>query len=57
MKYALLIYTDNAPESGRSPDGAGIAAALEQPDVTGWVRLRGAGSATTLSVERGRRRC
>src|SRR6478735_7885055 len=54
MKYALLVYTDDASDPADRPMEPAIATALEQPDVTGWVRLRSAGSATTLSVERGR---
>jgi hypothetical protein len=50
MKYALLAYsreerrpTDEIPPS--------IAAVLERPEVTGWLRLQPAESATTIRLE------
>jgi hypothetical protein len=59
MRYALLIYNSiTASEARRKtewwPIEPNIAAILERPGVTGWVRLRDAGSATTLKVEDGR---
>jgi hypothetical protein len=49
MQYALLIYNDgDASEDARGPIASGIAAALARPDVSGWIRLHAAGSATTM---------
>jgi hypothetical protein len=48
MKYALLIYGSPAsgePERDLDPE---IAAVLAQPSVADWIRLQGAGSATTV---------
>jgi hypothetical protein len=53
MKYALLAYSreaiDGEPGSREMPPG--IAAVLERPDVSGWIRLLPAESATTVSLE------
>jgi len=57
MKYALLVYVDDdrgdAPDPDR-PIHPAIATALRQPGVTGWARLHGPGSATSVSVDDGR---
>jgi hypothetical protein len=58
MKYALLAYTDDpqtdTPDQTDRPMNAAIATALDQPGVTGWLRLRSPGSATSLSVAQGK---
>ena len=53
MKYALLIYTKAERTGPRRPGDMprAIAAVLERPDVTGWVRLQPSESATTLRLE------
>jgi len=53
MKYALLNYTKGeASGKTRSPElHPAIAAVLERPEVTGWVRLQPAGSATTVGLD------
>jgi hypothetical protein len=53
MRYALLIYNSIAAYEARRgqeswPIEPSIAAILERPSVTGWVRLHHADSATTL---------
>jgi hypothetical protein len=50
MKYALLAYSreERRPTDEIRP---GIAAVLQRPDVTGWVRLAPAESATTVKLE------
>src|SRR5665811_1518883 len=42
MQYALLIYTqgETAAERGPREMPRAVAAVLERPDVTGWVRLQ-----------------
>jgi len=55
MQYALLIYNPDDDLAGQAqrtidPD---IAAVLARPDVTGWIRLHAAGSATTVSRQDG----
>ena len=55
MQYALLIYNpddDVAEQAQRSID-PDIAAVLARPDVTGWIRLHAAGSATTVHHREG----
>jgi hypothetical protein len=59
VKYALVIYNnaevlERRPEEERRRVTAGVAQVLERPSVTGWVRLRGVGSATTVRFEQGR---
>ncbi len=59
MRYALLIYDDSDALARRSDEEAlrvraAVAEVLERPNVTGWLRLQGPGSATTLRPERGR---
>jgi hypothetical protein len=44
MQYALLVY-GHQPQKSISPE---IAAILERPPVTGWVRLHEDESATTV---------
>lgn len=59
MRYALLAYVDAdvreaTPEQEQRRIDAGIAAVLDRPAVTGWLRLRGTESATTVRHEQGR---
>jgi hypothetical protein len=59
VQYALLAYAntevrDRTPEEQRRRINAGIAAVLERPNVTGWLRLHDAESATTVRHEQGR---
>ena len=55
MQYALLIYNDgDASAEARGPIAPGIAAVLARPGVTGWIRLRATGSATTVRHSEGR---
>jgi hypothetical protein len=53
MKYALLNYTkaETAGEPRPREMHPAVAAVLERPDVSGWVRLQPAESATTLTLE------
>ena len=53
MKYVLLNYTKAETAGERRPREMhpAVAAVLEQPDVSGWVRLQPAESATTLRLE------
>jgi hypothetical protein len=53
MKYALLAYSrwETSTESQTREMHPAIAAVLERPDVTGWVRLQPAESATTVRLE------
>jgi hypothetical protein len=52
MKYALLAYTASGDRGGEIP--AGVAEVLERSDITGWIRLRDAESATTVSSPEGK---
>jgi hypothetical protein len=56
MQYALLIYNpdDGVAERAQRPIDPDIAAVLARPDVTGWIRLHAAGSATTVHHQDGR---
>lgn len=55
MQYALLIYNpDDGTEQARRTIDPDIAAVLARPDVTGWIRLHAAGSATTVHHQDGR---
>ncbi|HEX9064292.1 MAG TPA: YciI family protein [Streptosporangiaceae bacterium] len=56
MQYALLIYNpdDDLAAQAQRPIDPGIAAALERPGVTGWIRLHATGSATTVRCQDGR---
>jgi hypothetical protein len=53
VKYALLAYSSGEGSGERLTREMhpAIAAVLERPNVTGWVRLQPAGSATTVSLE------
>ena len=53
MKYALLAYTKGETPGGRRPREMhpGVAAVLDRPNVSGWVRLQPAESATTVRLE------
>jgi hypothetical protein len=53
MEYALLNYVRAETAAERPPRGMhpAIAAVLKRPDVSGWVRLHPAESATTLTLE------
>jgi hypothetical protein len=54
MQYALLAYSPHdAPADARQEIDAGIAAVLARPNVTGWVRLHAAESATTVRHQDG----
>jgi hypothetical protein len=59
LRYALLIYDDTevrdrTPERERRRITAAVLEVLKRPDVTGWLRLQNAESATTLRREQGR---
>ena len=59
MRYALLAYSnlearDQRTEAQQRRINAGIAEGLARPNVTGWLRLHDAGSATTVRHEQGR---
>ena len=53
MKYALLAYsrgeTDGKPRTREMQHA--VAAVLDRPNVTGWVRLQPAESATAVRLE------
>jgi hypothetical protein len=53
MKYALLNYSkgEASGERGARDMHPGIAAVLDRPNVSGWVRLQPAESATTVTLE------
>jgi hypothetical protein len=56
LRYALLIYNDSevldrTPEEQRQRTNEQINEVLERPNVTGWLRLRNVGSATTLRTD------
>ena len=54
MQYALLIYSpDDVSDETRQEIEPAIAAVLARPNVTGWVRLHSAGSATTVRHQDG----
>lgn len=54
MQYALLIYAP-AEDTDRAtrPMPGTLAARLDRPDVTGWIRLHAEESATTLRNDPG----
>jgi hypothetical protein len=56
MQYALLIYNpdDDVADQAQRPIDPDIAAVLARPEVTGWIRLHAAGSATTVHHQEGR---
>jgi hypothetical protein len=53
MKYALLAYSRGETYGERRPREMhpGVAAVVDRPNVTGWVRLQPAESATTVRLE------
>jgi hypothetical protein len=52
MKYALLAYSRESSAGPRTRQiNPGIAAVLERPDVTGWLRLQTPESATTVTTD------
>ena len=55
MKYALLAYSEEEgrAEPGPRPMPPGIAAVLERPEVTGYMRLDPPGSAATVRPDAG----
>ncbi len=55
MQYALLIYNPDDDLAGQAqrPIDPDIAAALDRPGVTGWIRLHATGSATTVRYQEG----
>lgn len=58
MRYALLAYADSeirdrTTEEERRRLNGGIAAVLERPNVTGWLRLQDVESATTVRFQGG----
>ncbi len=59
LRYALLAYSnvevrDEVPEEERRRINAGIAAVLARPNVSSWLRLRDADTATTVRHDQGR---
>ena len=52
MKYALLNYSrgETSGERGARDMHPGVAAVLDRPNVSGWVRLQPAESATTVRL-------
>jgi|1186.fasta_scaffold348222_1 hypothetical protein len=59
MKYALLAYStdveiDTPDDQADRPLDPAMATALDRQSVTGWVRLRSPGSATSLTVAEGK---
>ena len=58
MKYALLNYSrgETSGERRTREMHPAVAAVLERPNVSGWLRLQPAESATTVRLE-ARRRC
>jgi hypothetical protein len=59
LRYALLAYgnievRDRTAEEERRRINAGIAEVLARENVTGWLRLQDAESATTVRHEQGR---
>jgi hypothetical protein len=54
MQYALLIYNlDDGTDQAQRTIDPDIAEVLAHPDVTGWIRLHAAGSATTVCHQEG----
>jgi hypothetical protein len=51
VQYALLIYGEGDGERATGEIHPAIAAVLERPNVTGWVRLHRPPSATTVRLE------
>jgi hypothetical protein len=54
MQYALLVYApaDNTDPATR-PMPESVVSALQRPEITGWARLRGEGSATSVRQNEG----
>jgi hypothetical protein len=54
MQYALLIYgSSTVSNSAKQSIPDDVVALLDRPDVAGWARLHGEGSATTLRTADG----
>lgn len=54
MQYALLMYSPaERAEGARGPIDPGVAAVLERPNVTSWLRLYPPGSATAVRSDGG----
>jgi len=58
LRYALLAYSNVDARQQRTEEeqrriDAGIAEVLARPNVTGWLRLRDADTATTVRHQRG----
>ena len=53
MQYALLAYSrgETSGEPRTREMHPGVAAVLERPNVSGWLRLQPAESATTVKLE------
>jgi hypothetical protein len=51
VQYALLIYGEGEGERATREIHPSIAAVLDRPNVSGWLRLRRPGSATTVRLE------
>jgi hypothetical protein len=53
LKYALLAYSreEASAEPGAREMHPGVAVVLDRPDVSGWLRLQPAESATTVRFE------
>jgi hypothetical protein len=51
VQYALLIYGEGGGDRATRELHPSIAAVLDRPNVTGWVRLHRPGSATTVRLE------
>jgi hypothetical protein len=59
LRYALLVYNDSEVRARTSDEqrrriNAGIAEVLQRPNITGWLRLHEAESATTVRHEQAR---
>jgi hypothetical protein len=59
VRYALLVYgntdvLEQTPEEERRRINAGVDEVLARPYVTGWLRLQGVESATTVRGDQGR---
>ena len=62
MRYALLVYSnvevrDQTPDEARRRINAGIAAVLERPNVSGWLRLQPASRRRPCTCESAQGRC
>jgi hypothetical protein len=51
MRYALLAYSRSDASGAEREMHPAIAAVLERPDVSGYLRLVGAESATTVTLD------